>query len=362
MTVEEELQHSRILLCDADEAGLQALAGMLTDGGMRNLEPLCDVDRVIPALKSHGPCDLLLLSIDSVHPEPGLSLLRALREAVQGDAMPLVLVLTEGDGLEVWTEALQLGADDFVRRPLRQAELAVRVRNLLRLRNLLVRQHSFDAAVDERVAARTLELVRASEIFVHKLATICEVRDSGTGMHILRIGKYVRVIGEALGLSPEACQLIERAAPLHDVGKITVREEILLKPGRLSGEEFEQVKEHTNAGGQLLGNQESQMLRMAATIAAHHHERWDGSGYPIGLHGEEIPLEARITAICDVFDVLTSRRHYKDPWSVQNAVEYLVSEAGRQFDPQLVDLFVRSIDHIEKIRETYQDLPEQVPG
>lgn len=362
MTIEEELRDSRILLCDAHPEGLGILGSMLADEGMQAVESLGDVERVVAVLKGHGPFDLLILAIDGSRGEPVLAVLKALQSVPPGEMRPQVLVLTEGDCVEVWTEALRLGADDFARRPLRQMEFALRVRNLLRLRRAVDRQRSFDAAVEARVKAQTLELVRASETFVRKLATICEVRDSGTGLHILRIGKYVRVIGEALGLAPETCLLIERAAPLHDVGKIAVREEILLKPGRLSGDEYEQVKEHASAGGELLGDQESQMLRMAATIAAHHHERWDGSGYPNGLRGEEIPVEARITAICDVFDVLTSRRHYKDPWSVQNAVEYLVSEAGRQFDPQLVDIFVRSIERIEHIRETYHDLPERRQG
>lgn len=361
MTIEKELQDSRVLLCDDGRAGLHLLAEMLADEGLQQVALIEQAGRAIPELKRGGPFALLMLAIDKARPEAGLSLLRTLRADTLAGEAPLVMVLTEGDAVEIWSEALELGADDFVRLPLRQVELSVRVRNLLRLHRCASQRRSFDAAVEDRVGARTLELVRASETFVRKLATICEVRDCGTGMHILRIGKYVRVIGEALGLTPDACELIERAAPLHDVGKIAVPEEVLLKPGSLSASEFEQVKVHTSAGGQLLGENESQMLSLAAMIAAHHHERWDGSGYPMGLRGEEIPLEARVTAICDVFDVLTSRRHYKDPWSVQNAIDYLVSEAGRQFDPQLVDLFVRSIDRIEKIRETYQDLPDAAP-
>lgn len=362
MTIETELQHCKILICDESAEDRQLFASLLEGAGMRYVEAICGPGRVLPTLNSHGPFDLLVLALDGPQWERGRETIRALHQVRPGEADLPVLALTEGHGVEAWAEALDAGAADFARKPLRQVEVLLRVRNLLRIRQSALRHQQIDQELEEKVRTRTEELVRASETFVRKLATICEVRDSGTGMHILRIGKYVRVIGEAMGLPQDACSLIERAAPLHDVGKIAVPEEILLKPGRLSASEFEHVKEHASAGQRLLAEHDSQMLKVAATIAANHHERWDGSGYPNGLRGEMIPLEARLTAICDVFDVLTSRRHYKDPWSVQNAIDYLVSEAGRQFDPQLVDLFVRSIDRIERIRETYQDLPETVPG
>ena len=230
-------------------------------------------------------------------------------------------------------------------------EVLLRVRNLLRMRYGYVRQLQISEELERKVQARTQELTRATDAFVHKLAQVCEMRDIETGKHILRVGRMARMLAEACGMPETICFMIERAAPLHDVGKIGIPDEILLKPGKLTDDEYLHMKTHATIVQSILNEHDSLLVQMAATIATSHHERWDGTGYPEGLRGESIPIEGRITAICDVFDALMSQRPYKNPWSEQDAVEYLVSQSGHQFDPKLVDLFVQHINDVERIRD-----------
>ncbi|WP_156797006.1 HD domain-containing phosphohydrolase [Nitrosomonas sp. Is79A3] len=181
------------------------------------------------------------------------------------------------------------------------------------------------------------------------------MRDNDTGKHVIRVGKYARILSEALELPADICYLIEKAAPLHDIGKIGIPDHILLKAGKLTDVEWEKMRRHAQTGADLLTKHESLMVQLAASIALSHHEHWDGNGYPKQLRAASIPIEGRITAISDVFDALTSPRPYKEAWPIERAVEYIKSKAGMQFDPQLVDLFIENIDKIVVIREQYKD-------
>ena len=186
-----------------------------------------------------------------------------------------------------------------------------------------------------------------------RLARAGEFRDSETGNHILRMARYSRLIAEQLGLDPEICELIELASPMHDIGKIGIPDNVLLKQGPLNEGEWEVMKQHTIIGHEILSGSDSKYLRMGASIALNHHEKYDGSGYPYGLQGEEIPIEARIVAVADVFDALTTKRPYKNNWTVQDAVQFLKNNSGFHFDPTCINAFNAQLD---KIKHVYKEL------
>jgi len=349
--IDAELRHSRVLICDDSITNVLLLKALLEAEGVTDIATHTDPRRVLPALEAEGEFDLLLLDLEMPHVH-GFDVLRSIRATLPSlaDVMP-ILVITGTEAADAKTQALELGATDFVHKPFDQTEVLLRVRNLLRMRHAYVRQLKINEELERQVQARTQELTRATDTFVFKLAQVCEMRDVSTGQHIVRVGRMARMLAEAAGLPETICFMIERAAPLHDVGKIGIPDDILLKPDKLTDEEFAQMKTHSSIGQGILNDHDSMLVQMAATIATSHHERWDGTGYPEGLRGESIPIEGRITAICDVFDALLSQRPYKTPWSGQDAVEYLVSQSGHQFDPTLVDLFVQHIDDVEHIRE-----------
>jgi len=349
--IDEGLRDSRVLICDDSITNVLVLKALLEDEGLSRIETITDPRRVLPALAQDQDCDLLLLDLEMPHMH-GFDVMRGIREAlpVLASAMP-ILVITGTDSADAKNQALELGATDFVHKPFDQVEVLLRVRNLLRMRHAYAQQVKIAEELERQVQARTRELTRATDAFVFKLAEVCEMRDVDTGKHIMRVGRMARMLAEAVGLPESLCFMIERAAPLHDVGKIGIPDDILLKPGKLTDDEYTHMKRHANIGQQILNDHDSMMVQMAATIATSHHERWDGTGYPEGLRGESIPIEGRITAICDVFDALISRRPYKNPWSEQDAVDYLVSQSGHQFDPKLVDLFIQHIRDVERIRD-----------
>lgn len=348
--IDAELRDSSVVICDDSITNTLVLKALLEAEGVTRVTALTDPRRVLPSLSGETECDLLLLDLEMPH-QHGFEVMEDLHARLPQRAAYLpILVITGTERLDAKNKALSLGATDFIHKPFDQNEVVLRVRNLLRLRHAYVRQLRINEELERQVQARTEELTRATDAFVFKLGLVCEMRDRGTGAHIRRVGRLARMLAEAVGLPANVCFMIERAAPLHDVGKIGVPDEILLKAGKLTDAEFTRMKTHTGIGESLLDDHDSMMVQMAASIAASHHERWDGTGYPEGLRGESIPIEGRITAICDVFDALTSLRPYKSPWSVQDAVDHLVAESGKHFDPALVDIFVQHLDEVQAIR------------
>lgn len=344
-----ELRDSSVLICDDSTTNVLMLKALLESEGLSRITALTDPRQVLPALREHV-FDVLLLDLEMPHVH-GLALMEAIRcELPERAAFLPILVITANRDTGARLQALELGATDFLYKPFDPTEVLLRARNLLRLRQAYARQLRINRELERQVEARTEELTRATDAFVSKLAQVCEMRDAQIGQHIARVGRLARMLAEAAGLPESICFMIERAAPLHDVGKIGIPDDILNKPGKLTEAEFAQVKTHARIGEHLLDAHESLLVQMAATIASSHHERWDGTGYPDGLKGEAIPVEGRITAICDVFDALMSKRPYNTPWSEHDAVDYLVTQAGRQFDPKLVDLFVGHIDEVDRIR------------
>jgi putative two-component system response regulator len=206
---------------------------------------------------------------------------------------------------------------------------------------------------------RELELVRKESMAI--LSRAAEFRDNETAQHNIRIGLYCELLATRTGLSSEHCKLILQASPLHDVGKIGIPDKVLLKPGRLTKREFTIIKTHCEIGCRILADTKSEVFQLGKIIAASHHEKYDGSGYPNGLREESIPLEGRITAICDVFDALTSKRIYKEAMTTEKALDIMQEKRGRHFDPQLLDIFLNNIEEILEIRKKYQDqLPRKI--
>ena len=209
--------------------------------------------------------------------------------------------------------------------------------------------------LEQKVAERTRELKETQTDILRRLAKAGEFRDTDTGNHVTRVSHSCRALAQAAGINAHLTEIIYMASPLHDIGKIGVPDHILLKKGRLNDEELVIMRQHVDYGVEMLGNHPAPLLQVACSIAQNHHEKWDGSGYPYGLAGEAIPVEARIVAICDVFDALTSIRPYKVAWTVESAIEFLQENAGGHFDPNLVTLFVEILPEIRSIRERFGD-------
>jgi putative two-component system response regulator len=254
------------------------------------------------------------------------------------------LVLTADVNEETKRRALSVGARDFLTKPLDQTELLMRVRNLLQVQYLQTRLLTQNATLEGQVAERTRDLEQARLEVLDRLALAAEYRDDDTQQHAWRIGRTSALLAAALDLPEADVELIRRAAPLHDLGKIGIPDAILLKPERLSDGEFQLMKTHTTIGAEILSGSSSPLLLMAEQIALTHHERWDGHGYPNGLSGEQIPLPGRIVAVADVADALAHARPYKDAWRVERVVAEILNQAGSQFDPAVVEAFA-GLDH-----------------
>ncbi len=347
-----DLKNGAILVVEDNPATLELLKEVLHIEGYKNVVCTQDPSQV-NALFKERKSDLILL--DLMMPKmDGFEVMNRLK--VQGEGqLPAILVLTALDDHEHRIRALGQGALDFVAKPFNRVELLTRIRNLLKisLSEKALRNHN--AQLEQKVQERTKELYETRLQAIRLLGRAVEYRDNETGLHIIRISKISAMLGKDMGMGEQECDLLFNASPMHDIGKIGIPDRILFKPGKLVGEEWEIMKTHAKIGADMLSGYDSKLLETAYIIALNHHEKWDGSGYPNGLKGEEIPLEGRIVAIADVFDALTSARKYKKAWSVEATVELLKEERGKHFDPNLVDRFIALLPEILKINEDYED-------
>ncbi len=304
----------------------------------------------LAALAAETP-DLVL--IDYMMPEmDGIEFVGRFRGLAGAPGVPIVMI-TGLNEKSIRRQALDAGASDFVTKPIDMTELRIRVANLLELRearNQLYEQRSWLA---EEVIRATAEAQDREEEIIYRLCRATEIRDQETGMHVVRMAMYARVIATKLDMPRFDREMIYRAAPMHDIGKVAIPDSILGKPGRLDAAEFELMKTHTVRGHDILSGSQSELIQWGAQIALSHHERFDGTGYPHGLIGEAIPLAGRIVAVADVFDALTMKRPYKKAWPLEQARDYLSKNAGSHLDPNCVEAFIEGWTDVLGIHERY---------
>lgn len=347
-----ELLSSRILIVDDEPVNITLLRQLLDDQYYTNLFSTTDPRQVLPMYMAE-PFDLILLDIRMPHMS-GLDVLTELRQAVGNDWLP-VLVLTAQTDDDTRLAALEAGARDFINKPFKNWEVLLRIRNLLETSQLTKRQKNRAVELEEQVLKRTRDLERTQLAVIERLGRAGEYRDNETGTHVTRMSRSCRLLALAAGLSPTHAENILLASTMHDVGKIGIPDHILLKRGPLTSAERKAVETHSEIGADIIGEHQSGILSLARLIALTHHEKWDGTGYPFGLKGEGIPIEARIAAICDVFDALTSPRPYKNPWTVEEAITLIVDQAGKHFDPAMVDAFRGILPEITILRSKFPD-------
>jgi putative two-component system response regulator len=316
---------------------------MERDSGVRAMTFL-DPEIALDAALNHR-FDMAI--VDHIMPKvDGITFIRRMRATDGHGQIPMVMLTATTDDA-VRLAALEAGATDFLSKSQSPVELKVRLRNLVKLSDVLRK-------LDDHVAEQALEIEKATqallsreEEMVFRLSKALEYRDNDTNDHTFRVAKYSRMISERLGLSRQECRSIYLASPLHDIGKVAIPDGILLKPGLLDDDERAIIKTHAEIGARILRGSASDLIRLAAQIAECHHERWDGAGYPKGLSGEAIPLCARIVAIADVFDALTTERPYKKAVPVAGALAILEAERGRHFDPACLDAFLSAYAEME---------------
>lgn len=346
------IQNARVLIVDDNLTNVMLLQRLLEAEGYVNVEGVTDPREVKPLYEAN-PFDLVLLDIRMPHLD-GYEVMGQLREISNGDYLP-VMVLTAQTDQETKLKALESGAMDFLHKPFDRIEALTRIKNMIEARLLHNQVLNQNVELEKRVRERTRELEETRMEVVRRLAIAAEYKDNETGLHVVRMSKVAKVLALAVGMSGEDAELLLQAAPMHDIGKIGIADNILLKPGKLTDDERAVMMEHARIGAEILGEHEWPLMQMARLVALTHHEKWDGTGYPKGLKGEDIPLVGRICAIADVFDALTSDRPYKKGWTIEDATTFIQEQSGRHFDPALVEKFIECLPEITHIRETLRD-------
>jgi putative two-component system response regulator len=370
-----EAEAARILVVDDEPVNIKVIQKYLQQAGYPHVRGISDPTFALAGIAIEQP-DVILL--DVVMPRvSGLELLSSIRANPATAHLP-VIILTASCDRETKLAVLERGATDFLAKPVDPCELGPRVRNALMVKKSHDSLRNYAQTLEAAVRQRTAELEASRRDVIYCLARAAELRDDDTGHHVLRVGKYAAVIGRAIGLDEPTVEILEQAAQLHDIGKIGIPDAILLKPGKLDPEQYERMqkhvglgqkiiepfsqadwetlKHHVEIGQKVLDTSRSPLLRMAGRIALTHHERWNGQGYPLGLAGEDIPLEGRITAVADVFDALSSRRPYKKPFPIDKCFEIIEADRGEHFDPAIVDAFLAQRQAIADIQIRFADL------
>jgi putative two-component system response regulator len=366
-----------VIVVDDDPVSAQLVVDYLAEAGMDRCQATTHGATSFDFIRSRRP-DVLLIDLNM----PDMDWLELLRRIHADEMLAHVptIVLTDLDEVGFKRQALELGAGDFLAKPLDPMELIPRVRNAWAVKSHQDRLEHQARDLDRLVRERTAELALSRLELIHCLGRAAEYRDNETGRHVVRVGRYVGVIARQLGLEPHLVELMELAAPLHDVGKIGIPDAILRKPGSLAVDEFRimqshcdlglrifndasenstnELLEHPQLGLNFISQYVSPVLRMASSIASSHHERWDGTGYPRGTSGEEIPLEGRITAVADVFDALSTKRAYKPAFPLEKCFQIMREGRGSHFDPRVLDAFFARLNEILDIFREYSDVEE----
>ena len=320
-----------LLLVDDEPANLRVLKQLLTP--YYNLVFAKNGEGAIRLANEQQP-DLILTDV-MMPGMTGFDVCKALKKQPETAKIPVIFVTALNDEQDE-AFGFEVGGVDYITKPISPSVVLARVKTHLSL-------------------VQADELRRTRLQVVQRLGRAAEYKDNETGMHVMRMSHYSKVLALAYGFSEARADTLLHAAPMHDIGKIGIADSIMLKPGKLTDEEFAVMKTHPQIGAEILGEADSELLKIAKSVALTHHEKWDGSGYPAGLSGEDIPVEGRIVAVADVFDALTSKRPYKDAWSVERTLEVMREQKGRHFEPRLVDLLEENLDEILQIKARWKD-------
>jgi len=351
-----------ILLVDDQPQNIDLLEARLAPEGYGVVKAACG-EEALEKLAGNL-VDLMLLDV-MMPGMDGFEVTRRVRSDSFNRGLPIIL-LTALTETEHRVKGIEAGCDDFISKPVDKMELLARVRSLLKVKAYNDLMESYRKDLESEVSSRTADLKRAMEDIkaasletIYRLSVAAEFKDRETGAHIRRMSRYSAAVAKRMGLDDATVETILHAAPMHDVGKIGIPDSVLLKPGRLDADEWEIMKQHTLIGASILRGSDADVIRMGESIAHSHHERWDGAGYPDGLKGEEIPLTSRVAAIADVFDALTSRRPYKEPFGMEESIGMIKGGRGSHFDPDVVDAFMAVSAELFQIR---MECTEPVPS
>ena len=353
---DNKLKSSPIFVVDDEIVNLKLIERILESDGYSDITCVQTATEAITACEEKQPA-LILLDINM----PGMDGFDVVDCLTRMDkSVPPIVFVTAQDSHELRVRAFEKGVLDFISKPFDRLELLSRVKNLIALENAYLQLETRNQSLEEIVNDRTQELRQTQLEVVQKLGRAAEYRDNETGAHIIRMSNSSAVIANTLGFDQEFCNRILHASPMHDIGKIGIPDNILLKPMKLTPEEWKVMQTHTILGAEILNGSNSDLMQQASEIALHHHEKWDGSGYPHNLCEEEIPIACRIVALSDVFDALVSDRPYKKAWTVEDACDYINDQSGQHFDPAVVNAFHKCFDEIMEIRDQYQDSPDEL--
>ena len=364
VTTQQAILENRNILIVDDEEPIRRLLGYLLEPHGYKVALAGEAREARQRMES-GSYALVLCDVN-MPGESGMDLIRHILTQYPSTA---VIMITGLDSPVLANAALDMGAFGYVIKPFEANEVLINVANALRRRKLEIENAMHRENLEEVVRTRTIALQQALEWLersekelrlsreetIQRLAIAAEYRDSSTAQHIQRMSHYCELLARRYGLSPERCDLIRTASPMHDIGKIGTPDHVLLKPGKFTPEEFKVITQHTEIGYRILAGSDSELLKVAALIAWTHHERFDGTGYPRGLKGETIPLEGRITAIADNFDALTTQRVYKPAYDFDHAKDLMLRGRGKHFDPELLDIFFDSMEEITRIYDQFAD-------
>ena len=350
--IEQDVLLANILIVDDQLVNVRLLEKILKQAGYVNIYSTLDSREALSMFKQYD-IDALLLDIRMPNLD-GFQVMDLLKQELTEDYLP-ILVLTAELTPETRSKALGGGAKDFLAKPFDRLEALQRVRNMLEVRLLHKQVKLQNKTLEAKVAERTKQLEESRHDVIQRLGLAAEYKDNETGNHVLRMSKFSQLLAKEIGLTDVEAELILNASPMHDVGKIGIPDSVLLKPGKLNGEEWAIMQSHVRIGGEILSGGGSKLMEVARSIALTHHEKWDGSGYPEGLSAEDIPIEGRICALCDVFDALTSERPYKSAWPIEKAMALIREESGKHFDPDLVEAFENILDDVLMYREQHID-------
>jgi len=337
-------EKSTILVVDDTPENIDVLSGVLR--AEFRVKAALNGEKAIRIANAEPRPVMILLDI-MMPGMDGYEVCRQLKDNPATAKIPVIFITAKSEDKDE-RKGLELGAVDYITKPINPSIVLARVHTHLAL-------YDQNMALENKVRERTDELNDTRLNIIHRLGRAAEFKDNETGLHVIRMSHYARLIAEALEYGEEWSELIFNAAPMHDIGKIGVPDHILLKPGKLDDKEWEIMREHPQFGAEIIGEHESEILKTSKVIAMTHHEKWDGSGYPLKLKGEEIPIEGRIIAIADVFDALTTERPYKKAWTVEDAVNLIDQDSGSHFDPSLVLLFHEVLPSILDIKEQYAE-------